>query len=96
MQVYVFRGKDRVFAFTGNETGANLPLQYGPWNRHKTLEMERGEEPRAAVNSDECLNDIQRYGFHITDAHVRVTDRVIEKSDSLFNGVAPGNEGQLK
>jgi hypothetical protein len=34
----------------------------------------RAGEPTPGVNVDECLGDIKRFGFHITDAHVRITD----------------------
>jgi hypothetical protein len=77
MQVHVFRGKGRVFGITKDETGTNLPAQHGPWSPQKTLDMNRGEEPRAGVNTVECLDDIEKYGFHITDAHVRITESVI-------------------
>ena len=30
-RVHVLRGQDRVFGFTLDEQGANLPRQYGPW-----------------------------------------------------------------
>jgi hypothetical protein len=80
MEVHVFRGTGRVFAITQDSTGNNLPAVFGPWNLQKTLDMSRGEEPRAGVNTDECLDDIEKYGFHITDAHVRITEAVVSKS----------------
>lgn len=79
MDVYVFRGKGRVFGFTADNSGRNLPTEYEPWVQFKTLDMRRGEEPRAAVRTDECLDDLNNYGFHITDAHVRITESVIKK-----------------
>jgi hypothetical protein len=39
--------------------------------------MNRGEESGPAVRTDECLDDIEEHGFHITDAHVRITESVI-------------------
>ena len=76
MEVHAFRGQGRVFGFTKDATGANLPAQYGPWIPFKTLVMDRGE-PKPGVNTDECLDDIETHGIHITEAHVRITDRVI-------------------
>jgi hypothetical protein len=29
------------------------------------------------VEARECLDDIEKYGFHITDAHVRITESVV-------------------
>lgn len=80
MEVYAFRGgKERVFAFTPDRTGANLPAQLGPWSLFKTLEIQRGDEaPRGAFNVDECFDDMERYGFHITEAHVRITESVVQ------------------
>jgi hypothetical protein len=74
MQVYMFRGPGRIFGFTADQTGANLPSKYAPWNQFKTAEMSR-EEPMPGVNTGECLDDIERFGYHLTDAHVRITDR---------------------
>jgi hypothetical protein len=77
MEVYVFRGKDRVFGITEEQSGDNLPTDYGPWSLQNALDMNRGEAA-AGVRTDECLDDIEEYGFHITDAHVRITDKVVE------------------
>jgi hypothetical protein len=76
VQVYSFRGTGRVFGFTSDSAGANLPPGYGPWAPFKTLEMARGT-PVPGVNVDECLDDIEAHGFHITDAHVRITQRAL-------------------
>ncbi|MCU1313923.1 MAG: hypothetical protein JWM54_1680 [Acidobacteriaceae bacterium] len=72
MQVHIFRGKGRIFGFTENAAGENLPSRYGPWAAFKTLKISRGEA-QTGVNADECLNDIEEQGFHLTDAHVRIT-----------------------
>jgi hypothetical protein len=73
MQVFSFRGVGRVFGFTEHATGANLPAQYGPWVAFKTLDLNRGEQTMG-VNAEECLDDIEKHGFHLTDAHVRITE----------------------
>lgn len=77
MQIHIFRGPGRVFGFTQDARGANLPSRFAPWTAFKSLELHRGGEPTPGVNTDECLDDIERYGFHITDAHVRITDTAI-------------------
>jgi hypothetical protein len=43
MKVHIFRGPGRVFAFTGDEAGSNLPERYAPWTVFKVLEMTRGQ-----------------------------------------------------
>jgi hypothetical protein len=74
MQVHSFKGQGRIFGFTENERGENLPAQYGPWAPFKVLKMTKGEN-QPGVNVDECVDDIQRYGFHLTDAHARITEQ---------------------
>jgi len=74
MQVHIFRGTGRIFGFTPTATSKNLPSQYGPWAAFKTLEIAKGDV-QAGVNVDECLDDIDEYGFHLTDAHVRITQQ---------------------
>jgi hypothetical protein len=76
MLVHIFRGTGRVFGVTEDANGANLPSQYGPWTPFKTLEMNR-HEPIPGVNTSECLDDIQKYGLHVTDSHIRITERVV-------------------
>ena len=75
MRVHVFRGAGRVFGFTLESTGANLPRRYGAWSAFKVLDMTRGEA-QAGVNVDECLDDIEKHSFHLTDAHIRITENV--------------------
>jgi hypothetical protein len=77
MLIHIFRGPGRVFGFTEDVMGANLPSQFAPWNTFKSIELSRDGEPKAGVNSDECLDDIEKHGFHITDAHVRITESVV-------------------
>jgi hypothetical protein len=76
VQVYSFRGASQIFGFTSDSAGANLPPRFGPWAPFKTLEMVRGT-PVPGVNVDECLDDIEVHGFHITDAHVRITQKTL-------------------
>jgi hypothetical protein len=75
MQVHIFRGTGRVFAFT--ERGVDgLPERYAPWTPFKTIEVVRGQ-PQQSFNVDDCLDDIARYGIHVTDAHVRITEQAV-------------------
>ena len=77
MRVHIFRGPGRVFGFTEDSTGANLPSRFSPWHEFKTIELSRDGEPVAGVDTSDCLDDIEKHGFHITDAHVRITASVI-------------------
>ena len=76
MLVHIFRGVGRVFGFTKDSNGANLPSRYGPWAAFKSLDLKRDGEPTPGVNTSECLDDIEKHGLHVTDAHVRITERV--------------------
>jgi hypothetical protein len=76
MMVHIFRGPGRVFGVTEDETGANLPAQFSPWTAFKSMDLNR-DEPKPGINANECLDDLGKHGFHITDAHVRITERVI-------------------
>jgi hypothetical protein len=79
MQVHLFRGPDRIFGFTQVQTGANLPSAFAPWVALKTIELRNGE-PVPGVAVDDCLSDLERFGVHITDAHVRITEEAIRRS----------------
>jgi hypothetical protein len=76
MLVHIFRGIGRVFAATQDANGTNLPSQYGPWTPFKTLDLNRDAEPTPGLNTGECLDDIEKYGLYLTDAHIRITERV--------------------
>jgi hypothetical protein len=76
MLVHLFRGPGRVFGVTPNTSGANLPPRFAPWTAIKSIELIRGVHT-PGLNVDECLDDIEKYGFHVTDAHVRITDSVV-------------------
>lgn len=76
MQVHIFRGPARIFGFTADATGANLPKQFAPWTPFKAIELIQGEKT-PGVNVDECIHDIEAHGVHVTDAHVRITEKVI-------------------
>jgi hypothetical protein len=76
-KVYVLRGQDRVFGFTLDEQGTNLPQQYGPWTTFKTIELYH-DEPHQGVDASECLDDIGKHGFHLTAAHQRITHLALE------------------
>jgi hypothetical protein len=75
-RVHVLRGQDRVFGFTLDEQGMNLPLQYGPWTTFKTIELHH-DEPYQGVDVSVCLDDIGKHGFHLTAAHKRITDLAV-------------------
>jgi hypothetical protein len=36
------------------------------------------DQAQAGVNVNECLDDIEKHGFHLTDAHVRITGQAID------------------
>lgn len=76
MQVFLFRGTGRVFAVLPVDDAQRLPGELGPWTSFKTMEFERGV-PTPGVDVDECLDDIEKHGMHLTDAHVRITQKYV-------------------
>jgi hypothetical protein len=76
MNVHIFKGEGRVFGCTADSDGSKLPPRYGPWTHFKSVELVRGQS-QPGVDVDECLDDIERYGLHVTDAHVRITEQAI-------------------
>lgn len=77
MQAHVFRGPGRVFAVTIDPTGANLPTKYAPWTVFKTIQLQE-DTPTPGVDANDCLRDLEAYGVHITDAHIRITEDAIQ------------------
>ena len=76
MQVHIFRGPGRVFGVTTEPLGGKLPHKFAPWAMFKTIELRRGETT-PGIDVEECLNDLDAYGVHVTDAHVRITEEAI-------------------
>lgn len=77
MQVHIFRGPGRVFGFTADASGANLPPKYAPWIAFKSIEVQR-DQPVPGVDVNDCLQDIEMHGVHVTDAHARITKDAIQ------------------
>ncbi|HTE42852.1 MAG TPA: hypothetical protein VK629_18665 [Steroidobacteraceae bacterium] len=75
MQVHLFRGPGRIFGVTAESAGGNLPSRYA-WTAFKSIELEKGVST-PGLNTDECLSDLETFGVHITDAHVRITEQAI-------------------
>lgn len=74
MYVYVFKGADRIMGFTAEVSGRKLPRARGPWELITRLVMSKDDQPRPVVNTNECFEDIEMHGFHITDNYRRITD----------------------
>ena len=83
MEVHIFRATGRVFGCTEDEAGGNLPAELGPWQYFKTIDLIKGGPDTPGIDGDECISDIESYGFHITDAHVRVTENFIPSPSEL-------------
>lgn len=76
MQLHIFKGPGRVFAFTESPSGENLPAKFSPWTAFKTVDLQR-DVRTPGVDANECLDDIEAHGIHVTDAHVRITEAAI-------------------
>ncbi|WP_137044683.1 hypothetical protein [Pseudolabrys sp. FHR47] len=73
MKVYVFNStiSSKVYGFTGDASGANLPTEQGPWKPFKSLEMNPGETARVGVNTDAVLMGIHDKGYYLTAAEIK-------------------------
>src|ERR1700727_1616165 len=91
-RVHVFRSQNRVFGFSLDEQGTNLPQQYGPWTSFKTLELHHAQ-PYQGVDVTACLDDIHKHGLHLTAAHQRITHLAVMDVRALVlgGGGAAGN-----
>jgi hypothetical protein len=76
MRFELFGGRDRLFAVVATGGSDKLPERYGPWTHFKTPELTRGSS-LPGLNVEECLDDMERHGIHVTDAHVRITEQAI-------------------
>jgi hypothetical protein len=74
MHVYIFRGVGRVFGVLAANDVTRLPAVYGPWTAFKEIDLQRGVAT-PGLNVDECLDDLEKHGMHLTDAHVRITEK---------------------
>jgi hypothetical protein len=81
MLIHLSRGPERVLGVTEQADGANLPGRYAPWAAFKSLEIEAGQA-QPGLDVEECLQDLADYGFHITNAHVRITEQVAQPLES--------------
>lgn len=66
MLVHVFSGPGRLCGFTADEADAALPSTFGPWTFLKLMDVTR-DVAAVGIDSNLCLEDIQRHGFHIAD-----------------------------
>jgi hypothetical protein len=64
-------------ALRRNLTADELPSQFSPWTTFESIDLSREGKPTAELDTNECLEDIEKHGFHVTDAHVRITERRI-------------------
>lgn len=76
MQAHIFKGPGRIFAVTTDAAGANLPSKYAPWTAFKTIELQKGVAT-PGLDVEECWNDLETHGLHVTDAHVRITEQAL-------------------
>jgi hypothetical protein len=76
MQAHVFRGPGRVFAVTTDPSGANLPSKCAR-TAFKRIELQK-DTPTPGVDVNDCLRDLEAYGVHVTDAHIRITESAIQ------------------
>ena len=67
-RVFIFSSDQnrRLFAFTRNTTGANLPVRYGPWQPSNQLTGQGKLTGAAGEPSDVVLASIETRGFYLS------------------------------
>lgn len=70
MQVEVFVSDEGCFVVIPRGRVDKLPEDKGPWGKLKDLDLARDSEPRAGLDTAQCLQDIERQGYHIADIHL--------------------------
>lgn len=65
-----------MFGFTADETGANLPAEFGPWKRSEQGAAEIGHDNSLAGvgASGPVLAAVQREGFYMARSRIVVRD----------------------
>lgn len=76
MQIHIFRGPGRILGFTAHSSDENLQKKYAPWTAFKTIDLRR-DDRTPGVDANQCLDDIEANGEHLTEAHVRITEEAI-------------------
>lgn len=61
MLIHFFRGPGRVFGFTKDATGANLPPEFSPGSAFKSIDLSRDGEPRPGVETNEIVMPMSSY-----------------------------------
>jgi|tagenome__1003787_1003787.scaffolds.fasta_scaffold20104194_2 hypothetical protein len=76
MLVYVFNSTQnpKLYGFTADATGANLPSENGPWILFKSLKMNAGEKGRIGVDTDAVLMGISDRGYYLSAAELKFED----------------------
>jgi len=79
MKVYLFNSEKHrnMYGFTPDQTGGNLPKEFGPWSKFKELDVNPGEPPRAGVKTEDILDGIKRDGFHLARVEIKVTEAIV-------------------
>lgn len=69
MQIFVFEGPTifpgRAYGFDCEQSGINLPANFGPWSLHSVFDLISNAPPLVPDNGGEALANIVRQGFHI-------------------------------
>lgn len=70
MQVEVYVGDSGCFAVVPQGGSAKLPVAEGPWGKLKDLDLAQDGEARAGLDVGQCLEDIERQGYHISEVRL--------------------------
>jgi len=76
MDVYIFRSRTwPLYGFTTDETGANLPAEYGLWTPLKAIELGRNGPPRIGVAAEKLEDALNTRGFYLAKSPFKGTQQ---------------------
>ncbi len=76
MIVYAFNSTQnpKVYGFTADASGANLPDDQAPWIPVKSMEMLPGEPSRIGLDAHAVLMGIADNGYYVTAAEINISE----------------------
>lgn len=74
MRIYIFKSSTpKLYGFTPDQTGFNLPADGGPWTLLKTSDANPNDGPRIGISSQAILEGVRQQGYHLGLFEVRTT-----------------------
>jgi len=82
MRVHVFSSEQssKLFGFTPDQKGQNLPGAQGPWRYFKSVDLSSGGADLIGESKANIQSGIEINGFHIAGAEIRVGEELVKSN----------------